>query len=645
MRIATAAFRRSLADGRADYKNRAVITLSNGYVLTGTKTTIDEDTGEETVETVNYLTNENIWTDGLSVEDAVSNDNVFQIGATIINQAKLIINNINDEYSAYDFNGANVVLYVGMNDLDDGGSDELLMGTYTVASPEYDNGIITLTCLDYMTKFDKPYTGHISYPATLAEIVRDCCSKCAVTQGALYSTFPHSTYEVQQAPSGESTTYRQVLSWAAQIAGCFARCNASGELEVKFYDFAGLAQAQNNLDGGTFDSGTPSYASGDTADGGSFNPWNTGYIYDAGGFIGGPQVHLINSDFSAKLATDNVVITEVRVSEKVNTELLSSYADAYSNAATYNVGDYAYYENNLYQCIVRITTPEEFNRDHWTQISIKTSASGTAGYAIVIENNDLIMGDTAKTIADFLIADLGGITFRPANITHPSNPTIEAGDTALFFDRKGNRYPIIVSSTNFTSGNSQNTVSSAETPARNSSQRFTQATANYVAMREQVERQTKYLNQIIEDASGLYCTQETQPDGSVITYYHEKKLKSDSQLVMSFSTSGFSVTADYQTPQTQGGPTWYGITFDGQFFASVINTIGLFFDYAHGGTLTLGGADTDPSNPDGGVNGILRMLNASNQEIGRWDNTGITAMNLTAYGSLVCYESYTITNS
>ena len=79
------------------------------------------------------------------------------------------------------------------------------------------------------------------------------------------------------------------------------------------------------------------------------------------------------------------------------------------------------------------------------------------------------------------------------------------------------------------------------------------------------------------------------------------------------------------------------------------NNLYVSFTYAKGGTLTLGGSNTG--------NGILKMLNSNGAEIGRWDNSGIslnngkvrfdasgnaTVMSLTAYGSLICYENYTI---
>ena len=635
MRNITTAFRRALAEGRRDYTVRVVITLADSTVLNGTITTYDDDTGEETVTSVPYLTNENIWTDGLEIDDATSADNVFQIGTAIINQCKVVINNMYDTYSPYDFTGAVVVPYVGMKNLDDGTNDEVRMGTFNVDEASYDAGLITLTCLDNMVKFDKPYAPYSQSATSLNVLVNAACTACGVTAGPSAIDFPNKTHQVRDSVVSDATTYRQVISWIAQLAGCNARCDANGYLTFGFYNFDGLEEAQDNLDGGVFDSASP-YASGDTADGGSFSPWNTGYVYDSGGFVGGygSGVHFISSDFSSRVMVDDVVITGIRVTEKVLPDFLSSYANEYSSSSTYSKGAYAYYDNTLYQCVSAITSPEDFNRDRWSSVSVMTYTAGTEGYVIGIENNDFIQAGYGQAFANTLNNDLSGRTFRPCSITHPNNPSIEAGDVALFWDRKQNRYPIIVSSTTFAIGTSQNTTSSAETPARNSAQRFSEATVNYVELRKQIEQQKDYLTERLEGASGLYETYTTdvQTGSGQIYHYHDKPLLSDSNIVMKFTTAGFALTADYQTPASQGGPTWYGMTVDGQFIASIlsvsginadwINTGSLSANYISGGVLTLGGLND--------VNGYLEIYNAQGQLIGSWKNGGITSKSLTA---------------
>lgn len=44
--------------------------------------------------------------------------------------------------------------------------------------------------------------------------------------------------------------------------------------------------------------------------------------------------------------------------------------DEYDSTSTYNVGDYCIYNNMLFKCLVAISTPEEFNSNHWDATSI-----------------------------------------------------------------------------------------------------------------------------------------------------------------------------------------------------------------------------------------------------------------------------------
>lgn len=45
--------------------------------------------------------------------------------------------------------------------------------------------------------------------------------------------------------------------------------------------------------------------------------------------------------------------------------------DAYDNTAVYAVGDYCISGNHAYKCTTEIETPEDFNTNHWQQITIE----------------------------------------------------------------------------------------------------------------------------------------------------------------------------------------------------------------------------------------------------------------------------------
>lgn len=124
-------------------------------------------------ETELRLDNDRIMTGGLRIEDAVSSDDSFDIGAAIINKCTVKINNIDEAFSPYDFTGAEVTAYVGLK-LADNRIEKIRKGTYAVDEAKYNGSTIALSCLDNMRKFDKPYSlSRLVYPAQ--QLFRESC--------------------------------------------------------------------------------------------------------------------------------------------------------------------------------------------------------------------------------------------------------------------------------------------------------------------------------------------------------------------------------------------------------------------------------------------------------------------------------------
>lgn len=108
------------------------------------------------------------------------------------------------------------------------------------------------------------------------------------------------------------------------------------------------------------------------------------------------------------------------------------------------------------------------------------------------------------------------------------------------------------------------------------------------------------------DSSGLFTTIEEQPDGSKKYFLHNKPILSESDIVWSMTAEAWGVSTD-------GGKSWNaGITVNGEVIASILNTIGLNFDWGVGGTLVIQnryGDVTFSANSETGevfVNGTIR---------------------------------------
>lgn len=185
--------------------------------------------------TVLNLTSADLWQNGLSFEDSVSSDSSFDIGSAIVNVLDLSINNFDGKYSDYNFEGAEVVAYVGL-ELDNETTEKIRICTMTVVEqPEDETVTIDLTCEDNMRKFDRNYSdSKLKYPATRGQIIRDACEVCGVTLQT--TSFDRDDYILQIRPDNEALTFRQVLQWVAQIGCQWLRCDEYGRLCVKWYD-------------------------------------------------------------------------------------------------------------------------------------------------------------------------------------------------------------------------------------------------------------------------------------------------------------------------------------------------------------------------------------------------------------------------
>lgn len=514
------AFKQLLNDGHNNYLTYVDITLSDGTKLS--------------------LGNSEIWDSGVEISDSVSSDNSFDVGAAIVNSAKIVINNIYDTYSDYDFFNAEAVTYVGLK-LPDGTTERIRKGTFFVDDPKYNGAIITLNCLDNMSKFDRPYSeSTLQYPATLNQIIRDACSVCGVTLQTY--NFPHDDYVVKERPEDEATTFGEVIQWAAQIACCFCRCDVYGRLELKWYNQEAL-ENHSMLSGGDFKDSFE-----DTVSGGAMNPWTTGEEINAGDFSVTNEIHHIYSLSSLSLSTDDVVITGIRVSVKASDD---------------------------------------------SENEIAVTQAGKDGYVISIEGNELINIGDGAIVAGWIGEKLIGFRFRKASISHVSNPTIEAGDVAMLTDTKGRVYDIVISSTTFNSnGSYQKTESSAVDPIRNSATRFSESTKNYVDYRKEIQKERterekalEELGKRLEASTGVFTTIEEQPDGSNIYYLHNKPSLDDSDIVWKMTAEAWGVSTD-------GGKTWNaGMTVDGDTIVRILTATGVNADWIKTGALQI--SDTD----------------------------------------------------
>lgn len=172
---------------------------------------------------------------GLIIEDDVSGQTSFDIGAAIINQLTLKVDNTDSTYSGKEFDQAVITVKIGLQLSET--VEWLNKGMFTADPGDESGDVITIKAYDNMRKFDHAYAdSDLVYPATLSQIIRDACDMCGVS--FVSPTTSEFDYVVQKRPADDTLTFREVLHKVGEIACCWFRCDSNGALEAGFYDLA-----------------------------------------------------------------------------------------------------------------------------------------------------------------------------------------------------------------------------------------------------------------------------------------------------------------------------------------------------------------------------------------------------------------------
>lgn len=467
---------------------------------------------------------DDFYIDGNSYNE--SGGDGFPLGVALSKTIDIGIENSNERYSGYDFYYSRITLYTEA-DLEDGTKERILEGTFTVIDPVSSGDIIEITAADDMYKSDVPYTSKLTYPATTRAILQEACSQSGISLSS--AAFENDDFTVQAAPQG--LTCRQVIGYVAMIAGGNAVMSEYNQLIIKTYRFPAF-DSKRILSGGRFGQELK-----DMVSGGDFTQEYDNTV--SGGEFGENDDYIILSEFSADpdISTDDVVITGIA------------------------------------------TTVQGEGQEEDQEFLY-----GTDDYAIKIEN-PLIEGKEETAIA--LIGDLLiGTIARPFSGEFFPDPTVQFMDPVYLVDRKDNIYQSFVTSLTFTYLGNNNISNGLQSPEMNKSTYYSTATEVYRKARQDLqknktewEKAVENLGNRLDSASGLYPTEEKQPDGSTIYYLHDKPTLEESGVVIKITAQAIGISTD-------GGETYpTGLTVDGEAIIKILQTIGVNADWINTGAI------------------------------------------------------------
>lgn len=434
--------------------------------------------------TQKIFTDSDIMQNGLKISDATSNEGSFDVGCAIIKELVLELDNSNKQLANIDFSNAKFDVRIGLviEQKYDGSTktEWIKKGIYYTEEITENENFVSIVAYDAMAKFDKPYNSSLKFPQMLLSIFSDACTACGVPYASL--NFPNGTFYIQSKDFiDESATYRDIISYVAQLACCFVRVDVDGIVHMRWYE-----------------------------------------------------------DTNREITERQKISGSIKVT-----------------------------------CALITTADEES----------KTYIIGHSGYAVNIEDNPLAQG-SVNTLSKAFTDNILEKTIVPFEGEMLSDPSLEAGDIVTIYDYSGNDYKTYITSVTFNIDNKMQIACDAETFNEKNRAGGSQSATIIAMAKKQTEMQiseydirVQQMNQLATNAMGYYETIESQDDGSIICYMHDKENLSDSKTIWKKTVDGIFISSD-------GGKTYIaGVDKNGNAVLKILATEGIVADWINAGTL------------------------------------------------------------
>lgn len=373
-----------------------------------------------------WLEDGQFWGSSISFSEATSQDGAFSVGDAIIGGFSFSLTNFDRSLDSIDFEGAVVVPFVYFDI--DGTREYLPKGIFYVTSHTTSGNIIRCTAMDALKLLDQSSTT-ITYPTTVQNLIQTICTANNITLAT--QTIPHGSFVLNEPPkdaSGNSTviTDRQMLSYACQCIGCFAKMNELGYLEVKWYDFTNPVQISTTFDGKSL--------------------WTapiavTGLNIEVGNGVGAVMAMSIDANGNVTYVRSSQVSDTFWIDEDDN---LIAQADS---GTTYVINT----SGQLVRTGEEITVPADDSNESVNVLY------GTDDRVIKITGNPYITLANLVTVCENISNAIFGKFFRPGTLPVLGNPCLQAGDVLQVTDRNtGLVYLMPVTSTSYDKSLTQN---------------------------------------------------------------------------------------------------------------------------------------------------------------------------------------------
>lgn len=395
------------------------------------------------------------------------------------------------------------------------------LGVFIVDTPPRHLSTISISAMDRMVLFDKDASGFdYDTNSTVAEVIQACAKAAGVPLADTnMKNLPNYNVQVSKPETQSTITYRTLLQYCAALTGTFAHMDENGKLAFRWYD---------------------------TTAGFAMTPANR---------------------YSSDVYEQDVTITGLTYAVK--------------------------------------------SQDSEGKETSTVSVYGSADYVFDFTDNLLIAGNAARNQALTVVqSKIIPTTYRPYSAEILPAPWLFPGDAVTYLpvdkdDTSANRLFSIVTNVAYTLNGSTTIAGQGETAQSNSYANTSGLTAAQAQILQRVtdrvtqertsrEQAILQLNEQIKGVKagkddlliaglGLYTTEETLSDGSMVYYYHDKQNLEDSSIIYTFQSGGFAYTTNWNG----GNPTWTsGFDRNGNLIMNTISAYKLEADDIQAGSIT-----------------------------------------------------------
>lgn len=170
---------------------------------------------------------------GVTYKQSLNSGTDLQYGVAAMSEVSFAFRSANFDPGIV-FEGQKFTLQ--MSQVESGDDDFQTVGIYTVYSVKKRSGKTSVTAYDNMLLLEKDATAFlktVTFPMTMFSLLVSICSYCGVELSN--STVTNGEYSTTAKPSVSGATCRNLISYIAEVAGCYAFINGSGLLVLKSY--------------------------------------------------------------------------------------------------------------------------------------------------------------------------------------------------------------------------------------------------------------------------------------------------------------------------------------------------------------------------------------------------------------------------